>query len=139
MTLAVSNFAWYFDSLDHVGKLLNNNNINLVELVFSKYKDWSELNEFEIQLLKDLLKRYNLSCLSSQSLFFNIDCKSMVTDSEKFINHFKTLISYSKILGIKVLVLGSPGLRKTDNLIESNLHETSSTRYKNHFPSNFIC
>jgi hypothetical protein len=57
MKLAVSNFAWDFDNLDHVGKLLNNNNINLVELVFSKYKDWSELNEFEIQLLKDLLKR----------------------------------------------------------------------------------
>jgi sugar phosphate isomerase/epimerase len=48
----------------------------------------------------------------------------VVTESEKFINHFKTLISYSKILGIKTLVFGSPGLRKTNNLIESNLHET---------------
>lgn len=124
MNLAVSNFAWEFDNIDHVGNVLNDNKINLVELVFSKYKDWSELNEFEIHTLKELLKKHNLSCLSSQSLFFNIDCKSMVTDSEKFINHFKTLISYSKILGIKILVLGSPGLRKTDNLIESNLHET---------------
>ena len=124
MKLAVSNFAWDFEDIDHVGKILNENNINHIELVFSKYKDWSELNESEIYNLKDLLNKHNLSCLSSQSLFFNIDCKSMVTDSEKFINHFKILISYSKILGINVLVLGSPGLRKTNNIIDSNLHET---------------
>jgi sugar phosphate isomerase/epimerase len=124
MNLAVSNFAWDFDNIDHVGKILNENNINYIELVFSKYKDWSELNESEIHNLKELLTKHNLSCLSSQSLFYNIDCKSIVTESEKFVNHFRTLISYSKILGIKTLVFGSPGLRKTNNVIDSNLHET---------------
>ena len=124
MNLAVSNFAWDFNNIDHVGKILNENNINHIELVFSKYKDWSELNESEIHNLKELLTKHNLSCLSSQSLFFNIDCKSIVTESEKFVNHFRTLISYSKILGIKTLVFGSPGLRKTNDVIDSNLHET---------------
>jgi sugar phosphate isomerase/epimerase len=124
MNLAVSNFAWDFDNIDHVGKILNKNNINHIELVFSKYKDWSELNGTEIHNLKELLTKHNLSCLSSQSLFFNIDCKSIVTESEKFVNHFKTLISYSKILGIKTLVFGSPSLRKTNDIIYSNLHET---------------
>ena len=45
MNLAVSNFAWDFENIDHVGKILNENNINHVELVFSKYKDWSQLND----------------------------------------------------------------------------------------------
>jgi sugar phosphate isomerase/epimerase len=124
MKLAVSNFAWDFDNINHVGKILNKNNINHIELVFSKYKDWSELNKTEIYNLKELLTKHNLSCLSSQSLFFNVDCKSVVTESEKFINHFRTLISYSKILGIKILVFGSPSLRKTNDNIDSNLHET---------------
>ena len=124
MNLSISNFAWDFDDINHVGKILNENNINHIELVFSKYKDWSELNESEIYNLKELLTKHNLFCLSSQSLFFNIDCKSVVTDSEKFINHFKTLISYSKILGIKTLVFGSPSLRKTNDIVDFNLDNT---------------
>jgi sugar phosphate isomerase/epimerase len=124
MNLAVSNFAWDFSDVEITSNLLHQNKINHVEVVFPKYKDWSELNDNEIVNLKYLLERNNLSCLSSQSLFYNIDCKSMVTDSEKFISHFKTLIQYSKILGIQVLVLGSPGLRKNNNHIDFNLHKT---------------
>ena len=48
----------------------------------------------------------------------------MVTESEKFINHVQKLIEYSKILGIKVLVFGSPALRKVGGYTFSNLHET---------------
>ena len=127
MNLSLSNFAWDFDNLEEVSIILKENGINQIELVFPKYKNWGELTESDVYILKDLLGDYGLSTMSTQSLFYGVDCKSMVTDSEKFINHFDKLISYSKIMGIKVLVFGSPGLRNFDNTIESNLHDTLKT------------
>ena len=127
MNLAVSNFAWEFSEIENIGELLNKNNINHVEVVFPKYKSWSDLNGTTINELKSLLNENKLHALSSQSLFYGIDCKSIVTESDKFINHVKTLIEFSKIMGIKTLVFGSPGLRKSNDLLESNLHETFRT------------
>lgn len=126
MSLAVSNFAWDFDNLEP----LKQSGINQVELVFPKYKNWNELNESELNNLKELLNKNGLTCLSSQSLFYGVDCKSIIDDSKKFINHFEKLISYSKIMGIKVLVFGSPGLRNysnINNIFNINLHETFKT------------
>jgi sugar phosphate isomerase/epimerase len=130
MNLAVSNFAWDFDNLEEVSEILKENGINQVELIFTKYKNWDELTESEVYKLKELLNKHELSALSSQSLFYGVDCKSIVTDSKKFINHFNKLISYSKIIGIQVLVLGSPGLRNIENItnvFDINLHETFKT------------
>jgi sugar phosphate isomerase/epimerase len=130
MNLAVSNFAWDFNNLEEVSTIFKKNGINQVELVFPKYKDWEELNDSELYNLKELLDKNGLSCLSSQSLFYGVDCKSIIDDSEKFINHFEKLISFSKIMGIKVLVFGSPNLRKIsniENIFDINLHETFRT------------
>ena len=48
---------------------------------------------------------------SIQSLFYNIKTENLC-DVDITIPHIKKLIDYSKILGIKILVLGSPNLRK---------------------------
>ena len=124
MKLALSNFAWDFPELENISKVLNETGIEYVEVVFSKYCDWNDITTEKVTELKELLDKYNLKAISSQSLFYNVDCKSMVTESEKFINHVQKLIEYSKILGIKVLVFGSPALRKVGGYTFSNLHET---------------
>jgi D-psicose/D-tagatose/L-ribulose 3-epimerase len=124
MKLSLSNFAWNFEDIDIIGDFLRKKNIKNVELIFTKYKDWSEINETELLNLKILLEKYDLSCPSSQSLFYNVDCNSIITESDKFIKHVEKLIGYSKILGIKILVFGSPGLRKINNGNFSNLHKT---------------
>lgn len=127
MNLTVSNFAWDFDNIEQVSKTLKENGINHIELVFPKYKSWDKLSDSELFKLKELLNSHGLITTSTQSLFYGIDCKSIISESEKFIKHFETLIKYSKILGIEVLVFGSPGLRKTNNISNSNLHETFMT------------
>jgi len=124
MNLSLSNFAWEFNDIENVANILHENKINNIELIFTKYKNWSEINERELIKLKNLLNSYNLSCSSSQSLFYNVDCESIISESDKFISHVKKIINYSKILGIKVLVFGSPTLRKIDGVELSNLHET---------------
>jgi len=124
MKLALSNFAWDFPELENISKVLNETGIEYVEVVFSKYCDWNDITTEKVTELKELLDKYNLKAISSQSLFYNVDCKSIVTESEKFINHVQKLIEYSKILGIKVLVFGSPALRKVGGYTFSNLHET---------------
>ena len=119
-----ANFAWDFPELENISKVLNETGIEYVEVVFSKYCDWNDITTEKVTELKELLDKYNLKAISSQSLFYNVDCKSIVTESEKFINHVQKLIEYSKILGIKVLVFGSPALRKVGGYTFSNLHET---------------
>ena len=124
MKLALSNFAWEFSELETISEVLHKNNIEYIELVFPKYDTWENITIQKLIELKHLLDSHNLKVLSTQSLFYNVDCTSITTDSNKFISHVKKLIEFSKILGIKVLVFGSPGLRKSSETTDLSLQET---------------
>ena len=122
MNLALSNFAWDNQDSETIFKSLKENGINNIESVLTKIKDWSELETKDIVDYKKYLDNNGITPYSIQSLFYNVKCND-ITDVDIIKSHFDKLIYYSKLLGVKVLVFGSPGLRKKtegwkDSLIE---------------------
>lgn len=113
MKLAVSNFAWDYNDSQETFEFLKNIGIDNVELVLTKYKSWDDLNLLEILNYKSILDAFQVSPSSIQSLFYNVNCT--IEDTQILINHFKKLIDYSEILGVSILVFGSPSLRKKVN------------------------
>ena len=110
MKLAVSNLAWDKKDNEYIFKILNKLGINRIETVLSKIDNWSILNNNSILDFKLLLNKYGIRTQSVQSLFFNIEYK--LDDEKSIISHFIRIIEYSKMLGINILVFGSPNLRK---------------------------
>lgn len=119
MKLAVSNFAWNYDESKDTFDFFKEIGIENVEIVLTKFKPWSELTKIEILEYKNQLKNWGVNPLSIQSLFFNVNCT--INDVDVVVNHFKRLIDYSEILGTKILVFGSPSLRKKIDGFETNL------------------
>jgi len=114
MNLALSNFAWDNEESKIIFETLKNNEINNIECVLSKIKPWNELSIDDIKNYKKELKKQKIIPYSIQSLFYNVDTNNLC-DIEKNIPHIKKLIEFSKILGVKILILGSPNLRKKIN------------------------
>ena len=109
--LAISNLAWDYVESEKCFKHFKSLGINKIECVLTKVKDWDDLTLNDIIEYKKELEYYDITPYSIQSLFYNIKCENLV-DKECVISHFKRLIEYAKILKIKILVLGSPNLRK---------------------------
>lgn len=110
MNLALSNFAWDNKDSEEVFKVLKENNIHQIECILTKIKPWSELTREDIIEYKNYLDSFGITAYSIQSLFYGIDCK--ITDVDTIVAHFERLIEYAEILGSKILVFGSPSLRK---------------------------
>lgn len=119
MKLAISNFVWDYNKSKDTFDFLKTVGIKNIEVVLTKYKPWSELSEIDILKYKDELNDWSVDPFSMQSLFFNINCT--INDVDIVINHFKRIIDYSEILGTKILVFGSPSLRKKITGYEINL------------------
>jgi sugar phosphate isomerase/epimerase len=90
---------------------MKNFNISYLEIAPTKIVPWTKLKN-ELSNIKNLFDNFNITPYSFQSLFYDTDCIDLC-DESKIINHLLTLINYASILGIKVLVLGSPKLRQT--------------------------
>jgi sugar phosphate isomerase/epimerase len=110
MNLALSNFAWDNKDSEEVFKVLKENKIHQIECILTKIKPWSELTREDIIEYKNYLDSFGITAYSIQSLFYGVDCK--ITDVDTVVTHFERLIEYAEILGSKILVFGSPGLRK---------------------------
>lgn len=113
MNLALSNFAFDNKDSEEIFKVLKENNINQIECILTKIKPWNELTREDVIEYKNYLDSFGITAYSIQSLFYGIDCK--ITDVDTIVSHFKRLIEYAEILGSKILVFGSPGLRKQYN------------------------
>jgi sugar phosphate isomerase/epimerase len=110
MNIALSNLAWKHENRKSMFDFLCLHGIDKIECVFTKIKPWQELTEREIKKFKKELDNHSIKAYSVQSIFYNIDCS--ISETDFVIIHFKKLLQYSKILGIKVIVFGSPNLRK---------------------------
>jgi sugar phosphate isomerase/epimerase len=119
MKLALSNFAWDSDENESVFKTLNSIGITNIEGVLTKINQWDNLTESELIQHKELLQRNNIQMESIQSIFYGVDCNNL--SEYKTIEHYRKLIEYCKILNVKVMVLGSPSLRKYVNGWYDNL------------------
>jgi len=110
MKLAVSNFAWDYQESEKTFNFFKKLGINNLELVLTKYKNWEELTNSSILNYKNELRSMGMTPYSLQSLFYNVNCT--ISDTEIMINHFKKLIDFSEILGVEIMVFGSPSVRK---------------------------
>ena len=111
MKLALSNFAWDTVESESIFNIIKKNGITGIECVLTKIKDWSELTPQDIINYKSFLNDNGITPYSIQSLFYNVKCFD-VSDTETIISHFIKVIEYAKILEAKILVFGSPSLRK---------------------------
>lgn len=119
MNIAISSLAWTPDTEETTFSVLKKCGISNVEIVFSKIKPWDVLVEKDIIDYRSKLDNYNLCAISTQSLFYgtNID----ISDTDRVLNHFEKVINYCNILGIKILVFGSPSMRKGTPDVTNNL------------------
>lgn len=120
MVLALSNFAWDKENDNLIFNKIKQVGFSNIECVLTKIKDWSELTTQDIIDYKIYLNNENIKPHSLQSLFYNVKCTG-INDVEVIVNHFNRLIEYAKILDTKILVFGSPGLRKTVDGWENNI------------------
>lgn len=85
---------------------------NYIEGVLTKISPWDSLSQTSIHQFKSDLNINTLECYSIQSIFYNYPVTSLCDD--KVLVHFCNLIEYCKMLGTKIMVLGSPNLRKLE-------------------------
>ena len=109
MKLAVSDLG--FDSIEDTGKYLVANGIEYLELVLTKNKPFSELTTHDILLYKQSIERNNLIPYSLLSIFYGLNINT-IDDNNIIMTHFDKLIRYMEIMGCKLMILGSPNLRK---------------------------
>ena len=113
MKLALSNFAWDSDENESIFKTLSSIGIENIEGVLTKINNWDALGESELVKYKELLNHHGIKIESIQSIFYGVNCNDL--SDYKTIDHYERLIEYCKILDVKVMVLGSPSLRKNVN------------------------
>jgi D-psicose/D-tagatose/L-ribulose 3-epimerase len=123
MKLAVSNLAWDFQENQKIFDYLKELNIRYIEGVISKLGNWEDLNVDKIREFKQILDKEGLKVCSIQSIFFNYASEGL-HDTPRIISHIKTLTEYCQILGVKVMVLGSPNLRVISDDLQNKLSKT---------------
>lgn len=121
MKLALSNFAWNSDENEFIFKMLSSIGITNIEGVLTKINHWDSLEESELVKYKELLNHHSIKVESIQSIFYGVNCSDL--SDYKTIDHYKKLIKYCEILGVKVMILGSPSLRKNVNDWYDNLSD----------------
>jgi sugar phosphate isomerase/epimerase len=121
MKLALSNFAWDSDENESIFKTLSSIGVENIEGVLTKINNWDSLGESELVKYKELLNRHGIKIESIQSIFYGVSCNDL--SDYKTIDHYKKLIECCKVLGVKVMVLGSPSLRKNVNCWYDNLSD----------------
>lgn len=120
MNIGLSQLAFDKEESEEIYNLLYINGFNYVEGVLTKISPWDSLSQTSLNQFKSELNSNVLKCYSLQSLFFNVPVSSMC-DNEGVTNHFSKLVNYAETLGAKVLVLGSPNLRKKEKDWEEKL------------------
>ena len=109
MNIGLSHLA--FDSAEIYSKL-KNLGFSYVEGVLTKISPWDSLSQTSLKQFKSDLNINTLDCYSIQSIFYNTSITSLC--DKKVMVHFCNLIEYCKMLDTKIMVLGSPNLRKIE-------------------------
>lgn len=109
MNIGISHLA--FDTPEIYSKL-KELGFNYVEGVLTKISPWDSLSQTSLNQFKSDLNTNTLDCYSLQSIFYNYPVSSLCDD--KILIHFSNLIEYCKLLDTKIMVLGSPTLRKIE-------------------------
>ncbi len=120
MNIAISNIAWDKQEDDLVLSVLKKYKVNGIELAPTKiWQDPIKVSEKEIKKYRDYWNRNNIQIVAMQSLLFGhpeLTIFQNKEDRKKTIDYLKEIIRIASMLGIKVLVFGSPKNRQTYGL-----------------------
>jgi len=122
MNLGLSHFAYSTELREDTYKLLEKYDLSYVESVIPKVFLKYNVPKEDLYAYKKELSLHRLVPYSIQSLFYETPCTTLLNKSET-VNHFKTLIYLASTLGSKILVLGSPALRKKEKRYLQGLKE----------------
>lgn len=113
MNLSVSQLA--HKDTDKLVSTIKTVGINQIESVFTLIKPWDALNLSDVATLNTKLSANSIRVSSAQSLFYGLPFT--LDQTEECLKHMQRVIMYSRVLGLKTLVFGSPNMRKhTNNL-----------------------
>lgn len=108
--MVVSNMAWDPVYDDHAIFLLQRYGISKVEILPTKYGSWSEVTRNPGIISKKYFDA-GIHIYSFQSIFYGID--GTFTDTPDIMkNHLQKVVDLCKMVGVDVVVMGSPSTRK---------------------------
>jgi len=117
MNISISNLAWDLKDLDQCLIALKKHNIHHIEGIFTKIKDWDNIKHIDIISYANKFKENNVSISSFQSIFYQTKILDFKNYKETAA-HLSNVIEMASISNAKILVLGSPKLRKQGSLKE---------------------
>lgn len=117
MNISISNLALDSKDLDECLITLKKYNIHHIEGIFTKIKDWDNIKHTDVILYINKFKENNIFISSFQSIFYQSKILDFLNYKETAA-HLSKVIEMASIANAKILVLGSPKLRKQDSLKE---------------------
>ena len=108
MKISISSLAWEKNKEKDVLKILNKNNINLIDITPSKYlKSCMEANKKDILELKNYFLRNNICIYGMQSILYEIKHLNFFrnkNEREIIINYLEKIFEIGDLLGKLFLV-----------------------------------
>lgn len=114
MKLAISELAWPESVTDL--QTLNELGINFIETVIPKHIDWNLINFNKFNQFINYLSLNNINVRSTQSITYNSNVDSFVSDT--FVEHIQRVSDICYHVNITSIVLGAPTLRTKYDLIK---------------------
>lgn len=121
MNISVSNLSWIPNDLDVSLDILKKFNIHHIEGIFTKINNWENIKDSDIKFFKKKCSQRNIQVSSFQSIFYQTSITSF-SQYKKVFNHLSLVEKLASKFESKILVLGSPTLRKIDSLL--NLYKS---------------
>ena len=112
--LSASNLAWNIEEDDKALALLVELGFDGVEIAPTKlWGDWDNITDKKVFDYAKKLSEIGLKTSSLQSILFGFNTSLIAPKNYEILKeHFKRLAQISNILGSKILIVGSPSLRK---------------------------
>lgn len=105
MNIAISNLAFRSENdIEQCSK----HSVDLIEIAPTKIDSWENLTSEALTEYRNLLQYHQKTAYSMQSLYYGVK----ITSDEDFLSHFSKILEIAKILEVKILVFGSPSLRR---------------------------
>jgi len=114
MNLTFSNIAWNKKENNKIINLFLKYNIKHLEFAPNLILD-NNYSKKNINSIKKFWKKKNFLLYSMQSIFYNIDNAYIfgkIEQQKKFVDEFKKKIRLTNILGVKIIIFGSPKTKK---------------------------
>lgn len=134
MKLAISNIAWDKSDDIKIAELLIASGFNAIEMAPTKvWDDIEKINEKEVIKIKQFWKNYGIKIVAFQSLLygknnFNIFNKNQ---HKEILDYLDKVLIIGRLLGIKVVVFGSPKNRLKGDLSHKEVFSLASKFFYN--------